>query len=62
MYTARYNYLAEDIKKTIPVLNKPEMVSLDFIEDDLPPMTMLEGDEEPEETMAERMKLNFRQH
>ena len=38
------------------------MVSLDFIEDDLPPVTMLEGDEEPEETMAERMKLNFRQH
>ena len=41
----------------ITVLNKPEMLSLDFIEDDLP---SLEGDNEPEETIAERVKLNPR--
>ena len=42
------------------VLNKPEMLSLDFIEDDLPPIPPLEGDEEPEETIAGRGKLNPR--
>ena len=42
------------------VLNKPEMLSLDFIEDDLPPIPPLEGDEEPEETIAGRVKLNPR--
>ena len=31
---------------------------LDGDEDDLPPMLVLEGDEEPEETIAERVKLN----
>ena len=48
----------------ITALNKPEMLCLDFIEDDLPPMPPLEGDEEikkvPEETIAERVKLNLR--
>ena len=38
------------------------MLSVDFIEDYLPPMTTLEGDEEPEETMTERMKLNLQKH
>ena len=33
------------------------MLSFDFIEDDLPPP---EGDEEPEEAIAERTKLNPR--
>ena len=31
---------------------------LDGDEDDLPPMPVLEGDEEPEKTIAERLKSN----
>ena len=57
IYKTQYNELTEDSKKMITVLNKPEMLSLDFIEDDLP---SLEGDEEPEETIADRVKLNPR--
>ena len=41
----------------INVVNKPEMLGLDLIEDDLAPMTPL-CDEEPEETIDERVELN----
>ena len=44
----------------VSVMNKPRMLSLNFIEDDLAPMPPLEGDEEPEETIAERVKFNPR--
>ena len=41
-----------------------ENLSIDLYLDNLPPMTALEGDEEvkvePEETIAERVKLNLR--
>ena len=57
-YGTQYNKLSEDQKKMINVVNKPGMLSLDFTEDDLVPMFSLEGDEEPEETIAERLKLN----
>ena len=61
IYTAQYNKLAEDQKKTINVLNRPENLTLGFTEVDLPP---LESDEEvklePEETIAEKVKLNPR--
>ena len=57
IYTAQYNKLPEDQKKTINVLNRPENLTLGFSEDDLPP---LEGDEKLEETIAERVKLDPR--
>ena len=51
------------MKNRINVLNKSEI--LDFDRYDLPPMPALEGDEEvklePEETIAERVKLNPRE-
>ena len=47
----------QDYKKTINDINKPENLPLGFTEDDLPP---IEGDEEPEEAIAERVKLNPR--
>ena len=40
-----YNNLLEDLKKRVNILNKPEMLILDFDRDDLPPMPALEGDE-----------------
>ena len=48
---------SKDLKKKVCVLNKPELLNLDF--DDLQPM--LPEDElnlEPEETIPERVKLN----
>ena len=52
----------QKIKKNINVLNRAENLTLDFFEDDLPPMPALEGAEEvklePEKTIAERIKLN----
>ena len=60
-YGTQYNKLSEDQKKMINVVDKPGMLSLDFTEDDLVPMFSLEGDEEPEETIAERLKLNPRE-
>ena len=36
IYKTQYNQLADDFKKMIIVLNKPEMLSLDFTEDNLP--------------------------
>ena len=45
------------MKKRVNILNRPKMLTLDFDEDDLP----LEGNEkiklEPEETIAEILKL-----
>ena len=38
--------------------NLPIDLYLDEDEDDLPPIHALEGDEEPEENIAERVKLN----
>ena len=59
IYTAQNNELPVDQKKMINVLNRPENVTLGFIDDELAP---LEGDKEgklePEETITERMKLN----
>ena len=57
-YGTQYNKLSEYQKKMINVVNKPGMLSLDFTEDDLVPMFSLEGDEEPEEAIAERLKLS----
>ena len=60
IYTTQYDKLSEDSKERVNVLNRPEMLNLDLDEDDLPQ----EGDEEvklePEETFAERIKLNSR--
>ena len=54
----QYKKLPEDLKKMITVLNKPKMLSLNSIEDDLPPVLALEGVEEQEEAIAGRIKLN----
>ena len=60
IYAPRYDKFSENLKKRINVLNKPEMLILDFDRGDLPPMPAVEGDEEvkvePEETIAERKK------
>ena len=65
IYTTQYFIkLLNDQKKRINVLNRPENLTLDLYldEDDLPPVSPLEDDEEvksePEETVAERVKLN----
>ena len=62
IYKIQYDKLSEDSKKMITALSKSEMLSLDFIEDGLPPMPPLEGDKEtklePEVTIAEIVKLN----
>ena len=62
IYAPRYDKFSENLKKRINVLNKPEMLILDFDRGDLPPMLAVEGDEEvkvePEETIAERKKKN----
>ena len=62
IYATRYDKFSENLKKRINVLNKPEMLILDFDRGDLPPMPAVEGDEEvkvePEETIAERKKKN----
>ena len=62
IYATRYDKFSENLKKRINVLNKPEMLILDFDRGDLPPIPAVEGDEEvkvePEETIAERKKKN----
>ena len=62
IYTIQLDNLSEDQKKRINVLNRPKNLTLDFDEDDIRPMPPVEGDEEvklePEETIAERVKLN----
>ena len=56
----KYKKLYEDLKKRIYVLNKPEMLIIHIEEDDLPPMSPLEDDEEvklkPEQTIAKEFK------
>ena len=59
-YIAQHNKLPEDLKKTRNVLNKLKMLSLGFTAGDVTPMPALKGNEEPEETIAERIKLNLR--
>ena len=60
IYATLYDKLSEDSKKRVDVLNRPEILNFNFNKDDLPQ----EGDEEvklePEETIAETMKLNSR--
>ena len=54
----------EDLEKWINILNKSEMLELDFDKDGLPPMPPLGAAEEvklePDETIAERFNLNPR--
>ena len=61
IYTTQYEKFSESQKKRINVLNRSENLTLDFVEDYLPPVPPLEGDEEvklePEETIAETIKL-----
>ena len=45
IYTTQYDNLSDDQKKKINVQNRPESVTFDFDEDDLPPMPPLKGDE-----------------
>ena len=48
---------SKDLKKKVCVLNKPELLNLDF--EDLQPMLPEEElNLEPEETIPERVKLN----
>ena len=54
IYTTQYNKLLVDLKKRIDVINKPEMLILDFDEDDEAVKLKLK------ETTAERIKLNPR--
>ena len=66
IYKSQYDKLTKARKKRIKVQNLPENLSIDLHldgnEGDLPPIHALEGDEdsklEPEETIAERIKLN----
>ena len=64
VYTTEYDKLSEDQKKRINVLKRLENVALYFVEDDLPSVPALEADKEvrlePEETIAEKVKLNLR--
>ena len=57
IYTTQDDRFSENEKKRISVLNRAEMLTLDYDEDDLQ-----EGEEEvklePEETIAERIKLS----
>ena len=61
IYTTKYENLSENQKENINFLNRPENVTLDFVEDDLPPVAALESDGEvklePGENI-ERVKLN----
>ena len=66
IYTTQYDKLTKTQKKRLKVQNMPENLPADFYldpdENCLPPMPPLEDDEklklEPEETIAERVKLN----
>ena len=55
IYATHYDKLSDDSKKMVNVLNRPEVLTLDFDEDHLP----LEGDEEVK-LEPERIKLNLR--
>ena len=68
IYASQYSKFSEDLKKRVNDLNKTKILILDFNfdegEDVLPPMPPLDEYEEvklePEETTAERIKLNPR--
>ena len=68
IYKTQYDKLKKAHKKRIKVQDMPENAPIDLYlnkdEDDLQPMLSLEGDKEvklePEETIAERVKLNPR--
>ena len=68
MYASQYSKFSDDLKKRVNDLNKTKILILDFNfdegEDVLPPMPPLDDYEEvklePEETIAERIKLNPR--
>ena len=55
IYATHYDKLSDDSKKMVNVLNRSEVLTLDFDEDHLP----LEGDEEVK-LEPERIKLNLR--
>ena len=44
IFTTQYNNLSEDQQKKISVINRPENLTLDFAENDLPPTLSLEGE------------------
>ena len=46
IFTTQYNNLSEDQQKKINVINRPENLTLGFVENDLPSMLSLEVDEE----------------
>ena len=62
IYTTQYDNLSEGKKKKTNVLNRPENLTFDFDEDNLPTIPSLEvGKEvklEPEENIAGRVKSN----
>ena len=62
IYKIQYEKLAKAHKKRVKVQDMPENFSIDLYlsqdEDDLPLIPALEGNEEPEETITERVKLN----
>ena len=63
IYKTQYDKLTKAQKKRIKVQNVPDNLPIDlyFDEDGLPQIPTLEDDEvklEPEETIAERIKLN----
>ena len=64
IYKTQYDKLWEDSKKSLSVINKPEMLILDFDDDDWQPIPPAEDEKEvklePEETITERIKLNPR--
>ena len=66
IYKTQYGKLSKAKKKRIKVQDVPENLPIDLylVEYDLPPMPVLERNEEikfePEETITERIKLNSR--
>ena len=63
IFKTQYDRPTKAKKKRIKVQNVPENLPNDLYldEDDLPPISALEGDQklEPEKTIAERIKLNL---
>ena len=62
IYKPQYDKLAKTKKKRIKSQNVPGTLPTDLYLDDLPPMPAIKGDKkvklEPEETIAERVKLS----
>ena len=55
--------LSKDQKKRVNVLSRPENVTLNFTENDLPPIPPQDDEEklEPEDTIAEKLKIKKRE-